>query len=155
MYDKASNRWAFPWLFNIGIMHHGNMLQYVPRHLSAIQWQAGVLSWVQGWTDQPNLAPLSPEGWYREDRGYQGVQTTNHSGWTAQENSATWYLWAPPPAAADACLEALNDSHLKQTKNNHVVFVPCLMTNKWRKGFIRWQTWCLKFPLGRPLFGLC
>jgi hypothetical protein len=55
-----------------GIMRDGDMLRYVSLHLHALGRQPTVLDWVQDWTGQPNLLPLTPDAWYRSDKVLRG-----------------------------------------------------------------------------------
>jgi hypothetical protein len=54
-----------------GIMSGTPMLEFVPLHQSAFQRQPTLLSWVQNWSDQPDLQPLTPEDWYRWGLGFR------------------------------------------------------------------------------------
>ena len=45
------------------------------------------------------------------------------------------FLWAPPPAVADAALEELLKARHKRTELFHVVVIPRLMTPRWRRLF--------------------
>jgi hypothetical protein len=129
-------------------MLHGDMLRYVPLHLTALERQPKVLVWIREWTTQPLLTPFSPEGWYREGQGFS---------WHAQEPVElpdTWRQWSPASAAADACLEALNDSRIKRIHINHVVIIPCLMTPNWQKLLLRMADFVFEVPIGNPLLAL-
>jgi hypothetical protein len=61
----------------------------VPLHLGVLDQSPHVLEWIRSWVGVLQLEVLSPEGWY----------INGHK----QEN----FLWAPPPAAADAAVEQL------------------------------------------------
>jgi len=110
-----------------GIMRGFPMLSFVPLHLSPLSRQPGLLPWIQQWTNQPDLQPLTPTDWFRRGQGFQGTQLPS-GGWTTEELSDTWHLWDLPPAAADAMLEALNESRIKRPHLNHLVLCPRLMT---------------------------
>ncbi len=42
-----------------------------------------------------------------------------------------WFLWCPPPAAAQAALEELAVSRHKRPYLNHIILVPRLFTSQW------------------------
>ena len=50
-------------------------------------------------------------------------------------NANQVFLWAPPPAVADAALEELMKARHKRTDTYHVVVVPRLMLPRWRRYF--------------------
>lgn len=115
-----------------GIMQGISMLNYIPLHQTAAARQPALISWIQGWSEQPRLTPLLPEDWYRRGQGFVGV-TLSSGQWSTVETGEDWFLWAPPPAAADAALEALNESRIKRSHLNHIFICPRLMTHRWRK----------------------
>ena len=43
------------------------------------------------------------------------------------------FVWVPPPAAADVCLEELRKARIKRQISTHVVVIPRLMTPVWLK----------------------
>ena len=53
------------------------------------------------------------------------------------------YLWAPPPAAADACLEEMLKASHKRHKACHIVMILQLCTPQWHRLF--WKQCDLNF----------
>jgi hypothetical protein len=69
-----------------GIMKGDSMLSFVPLHLSPLARQPGLLPWIQEWTGQSTLQPLTPTDWYRRGQGFQG-HTTTEGFWCPMELS--------------------------------------------------------------------
>ncbi len=130
-----------------GIMSGTHMMDFVPIHLSALQRQPTLLSWIQCWSEQPQLQPLSPEDWYRRGQGFRGVVSASGI-WSTAELPEAWFLWTPPPAAADAALEALNESRIKRTHLNHIFVCPRIMTYHWCKRLYRLADLVFEVPPG-------
>ncbi len=108
MCDQATEGLSIGQL-NEGVMHHGTLLQQVPLHFSAFNWQLSVWPGVISFfADHP--ANLTPMEWY----------TLGHTNGT--------FVWAPPPVAADATLEQLAAATHKHPYNTHLVIIPHLMT---------------------------
>jgi hypothetical protein len=59
-----------------------------------------------------------------------------------------FYLWAPPPAAADVALEELHVACLKRQDSFHIIVVPRLMTPQWLKQLYKVSDITFKLPLG-------
>jgi hypothetical protein len=55
-----------------GVMAGGNMLDFVPLHLTAMDWSASLLAWVQSWIPDSAIEPLSPGDWYEAGHGIKG-----------------------------------------------------------------------------------
>jgi hypothetical protein len=119
-----------------GVMAGFDMLHFVDLAKSAIERHEPLLDWVRSWTEIDTLEPLTPEGWFDEGHGITGGDLDNHGVWIPNHCPANkLFLWAPPPAAADAALEELLVSRHKRTDLFHVVLVPRLMTPRWRRLF--------------------
>jgi hypothetical protein len=93
-----------------GVMGGADMLTFIPLALTVIERQPELMEWVDSWWGTGNNSLLTPEG---------------------------WYVWCPPPAAADAALEQLCKFHLKRPGGVASLFiVPRLLTSRWiKRGF--------------------
>ena len=121
-----------------GVMAGKDMLEFVNLAKTAVERHDALLAWIQSWTGDPEMRPLSLEGWFEEghgitggkkDRGGKGVWMPTHC------PAGRTFLWAPPPAAADAALEELLKACHKRTDLRHVVVIPRLMLPRWRRLF--------------------
>lgn len=131
-----------------GVMKGDSMLQHVPLHLDVFARQPDVLAWVQYWSDQPTLQPLTPDDWYERGQGFCGGTKVRHRMWTPSPIDDEWLLWSPPPAAASVALRALTESRHKHKHFNHIFIVPRLMTYMWRKRLQRCADFVFELPPG-------
>ena len=119
-----------------GVMAGEDMLSYLELDRSAFDRSTSLLKWVRGWTSKLSLEPLSPEGWFEEGHGVSGGKKDTNGVWIpAHVSAGNLFLWAPPPAVADAALEQLLIATHKRTDLFHVVLVPRLMRPLWRRLF--------------------
>ena len=85
----------------------------------------------------------------RGGHGIAGGTLDRHQVWMPIHCPAKrLFLWAPPPAAADAALEQLLLSRHKRTDLYHVVVIPRLVTPKWRRLFNKVCDFSLVVPTG-------
>jgi len=119
-----------------GVMAGEDMLTFVDLARSAMERSPRLLRWLRSWTSQPLLEPLTPEGWFEEGHGITGGVFDRHNVWMPTHSKKDlMFLWAPPPAVADAALEELLKARHKRTDLFHVVVIPRLMTPRWRRLF--------------------
>jgi hypothetical protein len=136
--------------FSEGVMQGDSMLRHVPLHLSPLERQPSLLHWIRSWTNNPSLTPLAPSAWYLRGQGMSGSGCGKD--WHPVEASETWFLWDLAPAAAEAALEALNESRIKRTHLNHVVLSPRLFTHKWRKRLQKLADLVFELPAGKVVY---
>jgi len=119
-----------------GVMAGEDMLTFVDLSHSALERSPGLLRWVHLWTSRPHLQPLTPEGWFEEGHRISGGVLDRHNVWMPTHcKKDLMFLWAPPPAVADAALEELLKARHKRMDLFHVVVIPRLMTPWWRQLF--------------------
>lgn len=115
---------------NAGMMAGQSIYSFIPLHLSAIDRSADLMEWIRGWAGEESEL-MTPDRW---PEGHEGGRT---------------YIWAPPPAAADAVADWLGESIHKRSNSVHVVVVPRLMTSRWRKSLGKSSD--VQFELRLPL----
>jgi hypothetical protein len=116
---------------NAGVMAGADMLSFVSQNLSAMHRSPKLTNWLQSWVgDGANF--LEPSQWPK-----------------IHENHGT-YVWSPPPAAAPAALEWLDESVHKRPTSVHVIVIPWLLTALWRKQLGNITDLMLTVPLGCP-----
>jgi hypothetical protein len=119
-----------------GVMAGGDMLDFVDLGHSAVDRCPRLLPWIRSWTGNASLEPLPPEGWYVEGHGIEGYAPDVHGVVMPFHGPGMQtFLWAPPPAAADAALEEVLKARHKRTDTYHVVVIPRLMLPRWRRLF--------------------
>ena len=107
------------------------MIEFCPWAKGAIDESPQLKEWIKSWAGNDSIF-LQPHDWFT--RGH------DHLGGTYNE-SRIWYptirsgifVWSPPPAAADVCLEELRKARMKRKNSLHVVCVQRLMTPLWLK----------------------
>ena len=55
-----------------GVMAGQDMLEFVDLAKTAVERHDALLAWIQSWTGDPEMRPLSPEGWFEEGHGITG-----------------------------------------------------------------------------------
>jgi hypothetical protein len=115
--------------YTTGVMAGASMIDFIPLHLSAIDRSPSLLQWLRSWIPLPTIDPLTPAEWYTLGHGTAGGVRGEGQAWHPIPTQQTWFLWAPPPAAAGAALHQLSISRHKRTHLNHVFIAPRLMTS--------------------------
>jgi hypothetical protein len=101
---------------NSGAMAGKEFLGYVPLDKGALELSPQLADWISDTLPgRHDWSVLSPEGWYSDGHG------DGH------------FIWAPPPAVADAVLEQVCEAVLCRPWNAHVFVCPAHMTYRWRK----------------------
>ncbi len=98
-----------------GVMAGEDMLTFVDLSRSSMVCSPGLLRWVHSWTSWPHLQPLTPEGWFEEGHGITGGVLDRLNVWMPTHcKKDLMFLWAPPPAVADAAMVELLKAHHKR-----------------------------------------
>ena len=95
------------------------MTTFIPLNKSAFDRSSTLVNKIKTNLGTLNFCFLEPEDWFEERKNIGN------------------YIWAPPPAAADVVVEQLNKLRHKRPESMHLVFVPRLMTGRWRKMMAR------------------
>ena len=126
-----------------------DMLSFVDLDKSAIERFPPLLDWIRDWTGNGKLNPLTPEGWFEEGHGIVGGKKDANGVWIPEHGpKGQTFLWAPPPAIADAVLEELLIARHKRSDTFHVVIVPRLMAPRWRRLFNKASDFAFELPAG-------
>ena len=119
-----------------GVMAGADMLTFVDLGKGGMDRHPPLLEWIRAWTGEADLEPLTPEGWFEEGHGVTGGTLDGRQVWIPTHcHKEQVFLWAPPPAVADAALEELLKSRHKRSDLLHVVVIPRLMAPRWRRLF--------------------
>lgn len=135
------------------IPHPGDWSTIVPLHLTAVARHSSLLPWLQSWIPAQDIQPMSPEEWYTKGHGWISGTLNPDNIWMPIDSDATWLLWCPPPAAAQAVVNELSISRQKRTHINHVFLCPRLCTHLWWKKLFKVADIALEIPTGaRPFW---
>ena len=133
-----------------GVMSGKSMLSFVPIHQTALQGGKGVLEkWIESWLLDGNekLETLHPRDWYVRGHDMSGGQI-DRAGLYRPTYRSGKFLWAPPPAVAEAALEEIRKARVKRTSSTHVFVCPRLMTPVWKAHLHRAADLILEIPAG-------
>jgi hypothetical protein len=120
---------------NSGIMAGDSMLSFVPLSQNAAERSSSLLPWVRSWA--------APKDTNKEVKHYH--QPTE---WCDPHPSGGTYVWIPPPAAAFHAVEWLAQQSIhKRPDSVHVMLVPRLVTNLWRKRLSKTSDLLFTIPL--------
>ena len=94
------------------------MLEHFPWGKSATEVEPKLEAWVRSWT-KDKLVLLEPIDWFEKGHDVQGGLHDDIGFWPPVVKSGL-YLWTPPPAAADVCLEQIRIAQMKR-KNSVIL----------------------------------
>ena len=60
------------------------------------------------------------------------------------------WVWSPPPAAALWALEELRQARQKRQDSAHIILIPKLMVQEWRRQLYKAADLIVEIPLGHP-----
>ena len=117
-----------------GVMGGWKMSDFVPLHLNAFERSEKLEGWIRSWLDNNKVKAeiLKPEGWFERGHDLDGGEKNCDGMWIPKYKDGV-YIWAPPPAAAEAALEQLRKARHKRQNSTHVFVCPRLMTPYWAK----------------------
>lgn len=118
-----------------GVMAGETMLSFVPLHLTAAERSPGVITWIE----QICAADAG---------GQHPVRILTGDDWVRRLGEQAYYVWLPPPAAADVAVECLAQAIHKRSNALHIFICPRLMTARWYKTLIKATDLSVTIPLG-------
>ncbi len=135
-----------------GVMKKGNMLEFIPLHLTALERSSSLLNWLrllcEGHDEKERkLEILDPLDWYERGHDHLGNIQNMDGLWMPKIQSGL-FLWHPAPAAAETALEELRMARLKRTKSTHVFVCPRLLEPQWRSHLHKSADLVLEIPAG-------
>jgi hypothetical protein len=125
------------------------MLEFVSLHLNALQRHPPLKAWIESWTGDDRLEWLTPKQWFR--RGHDLVENSwevNIDGMKMLRVKSGFYVWTPPPFAAEAVVEELRKARHKRQKSHHLFVLPRLLQPQWRKQLYKAADLVVTLPPG-------
>ena len=107
------------------------MLEFCPWGKSCLEISPKLKEWVTSWAGKETEF-LSHKDWYLRGHDIKGGSYDTKGYWQNEIKSGV-YVWAPPPAAADACLEELRKARMKRKESTHIIIIQRLMAPTWLK----------------------
>ena len=124
------------------------MINYCPWGKSAIMVEPKLKEWIKSWMGDQTIFLTSQEWFTRGHDVHSWIKKDNNM-WYPQIKPGR-YVWSPPPAAADACMEELRKARMKRKLSTHVVVIQRLMTPKWLKQLIKAADCIFPIPASHP-----
>ena len=107
---------------------------------------------LRSWCEQPGdeqFLALTPEGWFERGHDIIGGAKNGDGVWLPEYKSGN-YLWFPPPAAANICIDELRKARHKRQTSTHIFVCPRIMAPSWRRRMHRSADVILSIPPGHP-----
>ena len=114
-----------------GVSLGQSMLEHCPWGTSAISASEHLLEELRTWNKKV-LTRLEPCDWFDLGHDIQAWRLGTN-GLKYPYTRAGYYLWTPPPCAADVAVEQLRIARTKRKASWHLMVVPRLMTPLWLK----------------------
>ena len=126
---------------NEGVMRGLNMLSFVPLHMSALEGENNLKSWIQKWifpslSKKEKIEFLSESDWFYRGHDIMGGFKNLDNVWIPNFESGV-FIWSPAPAAGQFAIEQLREARNKRTDSLHIVLIPRLFTSIWRRQLAR------------------
>ena len=118
-----------------GVSIGEKMIKYCPWGRGAMEVEPKLKQWVKSWAGSDTIF-LDPKDWFLRGHDICGGYYDDKKYWYPIIKDGT-YVWAPPPMAADVCLEELRKARMKRKLSLHIVIIQRLMTPEWMKQLIK------------------
>lgn len=115
----------------IGVTAGLDMIKFCPWSKDPLESTPSLKSWVTSWAGHDSIF-LTPDQWFTRGHDIVGGYYNKDKFWYNTYESGT-YIWSPPAAAADVCIEEIRKARMKRTDSLHIVLIHRLMTPLWLK----------------------
>ena len=136
-----------------GVMRGVKMSEFIPLHLTAFERSPALEPWLRTWVETGHVEHrfdiLKPEGWFEQGHDIVGGAKNSDQVWMPKYRKGN-YIWAPPPAAADVCIDELRKARHKCQESTHLFVCPKIMAPSWRRQMHRSADVILSIPPGHP-----
>ena len=134
--------------FSEGVMRGEAMSNFIPLAESALDRSKTLKGWILAWAGD-DIEFLEPRDWFL--RGHDIVDgrfEINCDGFKLPTFKPGKFVWSPPPAAAEACLEELRKARHKRSDSSHIVVIPRVLSPYWKKHLHRVADLVIDIPCG-------
>ena len=136
-----------------GVMRGVKMSEFIPLHLTAFERSPALEPWLRSCVEtghvEHQFTILKPEGWFEQGHDIIGGAKNSDQVWMPEYKNGN-YIWAPPPAAADVCIDELRKARHKRQESTHLFVCPRIMAPSWRRQMHRSADVILSIPPGHP-----
>ena len=105
------------------------MISFCPWGMSALDTEENLKEWIQSWAPSNSLF-LEPKDWFIRGHDITGYYKDNKGHWRPEHEEGV-YIWTPPPAAADVCIEEIRKARMKRKDSLHIIIIQKLFTTNW------------------------
>ena len=126
------------------------MLDFCPWGKSCLEVSPNLKGWITTWAGKETEF-LTPKDWFLRGHDLRGGAFNAKGYWHSRITSGI-YVWSPPPAAADACLEELRKARMKRKNSTHIVIIQRLMTPTWLKQLHKCSDCIFSIPAAHPFW---
>ena len=109
------------------------MISFCPWGMSALETEENLKEWIQSWAPSNSLF-LEPKDWFIRGHDITGYYKDNKGHWRPEHEEGV-YIWTPPPAAADVCIEEIRKARMKRKDSLHIIIIQKLFTTNWLRQF--------------------
>ncbi len=132
-----------------GVMKGASMSSFIPLHLSCLDRQPKLKSWLQEIIspspNQTEIEFLSYKDWFERGHDIKGGQKNADGIWIPNYLPGT-FIWTPPPAAGQIAIEQLRRARVKRELSTHVFVIPRLMAPEWQRQLFRVADLYIELP---------
>ena len=133
-----------------GVSIGEKMIKYCPWGRGALEVEPQLRHWVKTWAGKDTII-LRPKDWFLRGHDICGGFYNDQKYWYPKIKEGT-FVWAPPPMAADVCLEELRKARMKRKLSLHIVIIQRLMTPEWLKQLIKAADCIFTIPASHPFW---
>ena len=102
------------------------MISVCPWGMSALDTEENLKELIQSWAPSNSLF-LEPKDWFIRGHDITGYYKDNKGHWRPEHEEGV-YIWTPPPAAADVCIEGIRKARMKRKDSLHIIIIQKLFT---------------------------
>ena len=127
------------------------MTTFIPIHLGAIDRHPPLEKWIKSWSTS-ELLLLQPSDWFQKGHDIDGWDHC-HDGfsWPILRESR-FYLWAPPPYAADIAVAEMRKARIKRQTSTHIFVCPRLCSSYWIRQLYKAADVVFELPSGQSFW---
>jgi hypothetical protein len=135
-----------------GVMSGESMSMHIPIYLTAIERAPPeFVPWVRSWSGR-HLICLDPKGWYQAGHDIDGWRNCEDGFQRPILKEGRFYLWTPPPFAADVAIAELRKARIKRQRSTHIFVCPRLCTTLWQKHLFKSADIVFEVPVGSKIW---
>ena len=132
-----------------GVMAGQQITDFIPIHKNALERSDMLAGWLKSWGEAKGekLEFLEPEDWFVRGHDIVGY-STNIDGLDEPIHKSGFFVWTPPPGAAEVALEEMRRARQKRTRSHFIFVCPRLLEPYWRGHVHKSADFVFEIPAG-------